>query len=98
MGLFPVEAGPLLDLSVSGTFLLVDSGLEKCTGVPGATHLGSRRLVALSIQVTGAYLTDEQWFSTFPALRLFNTVPHVAVTSNHNIIFVATTELILLLL
>jgi hypothetical protein len=61
MGLFPVEAGPLLDLSVSGTFLLVDSGLEKCTGVPGATHLGSRGAGTLTqvsyILVTGILIS-----------------------------------------
>ena len=32
----------------------------------------------------------EQWFSTFLMLWPFNTVPHVVVTPNHKIIFVAT--------
>ncbi len=32
----------------------------------------------------------DQWFSTFLMPRPFNTVPHVVVTPNHKIIFVAT--------
>ena len=28
------------------------------------------------------FIALEQWFSTFLMLRLFNTVPHVVVTSN----------------
>jgi hypothetical protein len=31
-----------------------------------------------------------QWFSTFLMLWPFNTVPHVVVTPNHKIIFIAT--------
>ena len=33
-------------------------------------------------------LTLKQWFSAFPMLRPFNTVPHVVVTPNHKIIFI----------
>jgi hypothetical protein len=31
-----------------------------------------------------------QWFSAFPMLRPFNTVPHVVVTPNHKMIFTST--------
>ena len=31
-----------------------------------------------------------QWFSTFLMLGSFNTVPHVVMTLNHKIVFVAT--------
>jgi hypothetical protein len=32
----------------------------------------------------------KQWFSTFPMLQLFNTIPHVMVTASHKIIFIVT--------
>ena len=32
----------------------------------------------------------DQWFSTLLMLRHFSTVPHVVVTPNHEIIFIAT--------
>ena len=32
----------------------------------------------------------QQWFSTFPMLRPFSSVPRVVMTPNHNIVFVAT--------
>ena len=31
-----------------------------------------------------------QWFSNFRMLTPFNTVPHIVVTSNYKIIFIAT--------
>lgn len=36
------------------------------------------------------FLELEQWFSTFLVLQPLNTVPHVVVTHNHKIVFVAT--------
>lgn len=32
----------------------------------------------------------KQWFSTFPILGPFNTVPHIGETPNHKIIYIAT--------
>jgi hypothetical protein len=34
--------------------------------------------------------TLEQWFSAFPVLQPFTTVPHVVVTPSHKMIFLAT--------
>jgi hypothetical protein len=38
----------------------------------------------------GKFPILELWFSAFPMLQPFNTVPHVGLTPSHKIIFVAT--------
>lgn len=38
-------------------------------------------------KISKNYVPLQQWFSTSLMLQLFNTVPHVVETLNHNIIF-----------
>lgn len=46
---------------------------------------------------SGMVHSPRQWVSTFLTMQHFNTVPHAAVTPNHKVISVATSQLYLCL-
>lgn len=51
-----------------------------------ATSAEKPKVGTLKVWVNSSSLSPKQWFSTFPMPHLFKTVPHVVVTSNHEII------------
>jgi hypothetical protein len=73
--------------------LTYTNGSKSYIAMPGtqtlSCHITGEMKLCLPRQRDGS-LHTKQWFSNFLMVHLFKTVPHVVVTPNHNIIFIAT--------